>query len=273
MQLELIYDTATDVPEAFKELYSEKDGKMVLTGVRGMKTQSDVDAMARARDNEKAAHTATKEKFKAFDGMDAAEVQQKLDTYDELKIAAEGKMDEAKISELVEAKIKSRLAPVERERDQLKAANAEAVTERDTLKGDIVSRDRKDVVSKALAESKVLDAAREDAIMLSERVFEQTDDGKFVTKDGVGVTPGLEPAAWLSEISEKKPHWWEPAKGGGGNPGSNVPGGVQNPWAKGNWNVTQQGQFVREHGIEKANQFAKAAGVTVGSIAPAAPQS
>jgi hypothetical protein len=272
MKIKLVYDSQDAIPENVRELYTEENGKWKLTGVEGMKTQADVDAMARARDNEKAAHQATKQKFAAFDGMDLDEVQEKLDKFEEYKIAAEGKMDQAKIDELVEAKIKSRLAPVERERDQLKTKTAELEKSTGELQNEIVSRDRREVVSKALAESKVIDTAREDAIMLSERVFEKTEDGKFVTKDGVGVTPGLEPGEWLKEIAEKRPHWWEPAKGTGTTPGSRGPGGLANPWSKENWSLTSQGAFIREHGQEKAAQYAKAAGSMIGATAPPAPE-
>ena len=41
--LELSYDTKDAIPNGFAELYTEKDGKFVLTGVNGMKTQTDVD--------------------------------------------------------------------------------------------------------------------------------------------------------------------------------------------------------------------------------------
>ena len=29
-----------------------------------------------------------------------------------------------------------------------------------------------------------------------------------ITRDNVGVTPGIDPAVWLSEIQAKRPHWW-----------------------------------------------------------------
>ena len=38
--LELIYNSAEEIPSGFESLYTEKDGKWHLTGIKGMKTSS-----------------------------------------------------------------------------------------------------------------------------------------------------------------------------------------------------------------------------------------
>ncbi len=46
--LELTYDSIDAVPEAFRGLYSENDGKAVLTHVNGLKTPQDVQNVQEA---------------------------------------------------------------------------------------------------------------------------------------------------------------------------------------------------------------------------------
>ena len=41
MPLKVIHDTLEDIPEAYRELYSEKNGKWELTGIVGLVTQAD----------------------------------------------------------------------------------------------------------------------------------------------------------------------------------------------------------------------------------------
>ena len=44
-----------------------------------------------------------------------------------------------------------------------------------------------------------------------------------------------------------------------------------NPWTFTNWNVTAQGQYVLENGMEKAEARAAEAGTTVGGLRPPPP--
>jgi hypothetical protein len=43
---------------------------------------------------------------------------------------------------------------------------------------------------------------------------------------------------------------------------------ANNPWSHENWNLTAQGRYYQEHGAEKANRMAAAAGTTVGGQKP-----
>jgi hypothetical protein len=122
----------------------------------------------------------------------------------------------------------------------------------------------------ALKEAKTLPSAEDDVLLLAERVLEVTEDNRVVTRDGVGVPPGLDAKAWLAEIQPRKPHWWPPSIGGGGKgsgPGGGF-GGGPNPWSAEGWNLTEQGKLLKQHGREKADVLAKAAGTTVGGQRP-----
>lgn len=200
---------------------------------------------------------------------DLAEVQAKLDRLPELEAAAAGKLDDVKINGIVETRIKTKLAPVERERDQLKAL----VAEKDTAIAGYVAENKRrtitDAVRDAVSKSKgFITHAAEDATVYAERMLEVDESGRVVTKDNVGVTPGVDASVWLQEMQTRKPHWWGGTGGGGSNgSGAGGSGGEENPWTHESWNMTKQGQLVTTD-RQKADRLAKAAGTVVGGPRP-----
>lgn len=266
MALKAILDNLDGVPEALHGEYVEKDGKFELQ-VEGMKTQGDIDRINGALQKEKKDHKALQTRVALLGDHKIEDVVTALDRIPELEAAAEGKMDDEKINQIVETRIKAKLAPVERERDQLKTK----VGELEGTVGDYQTKDKTrsihDAVRKAGREAKMLPEAMDDALMLSERLFEVDDTGKVVTKDGVGVTPGIEPSSWMTDIQKTRPHWWGASAGGGA--GGNR-GGVdtsKNPFSAEHWNMTEQGKLVTTD-RSKAEQLAKLAGTTIGGQKP-----
>lgn len=273
MALKDVHDKLDEIPEPFRELYTEKNGKFELTGITGVKTSADVARLNESLKKEREEHKATKNALSVWGDLKHDEVVEKLERYPELEAASKGKFDEAKLdalaNERAERIAKSKLTPVERENARLKQEREALLGENTSLKGEAKQRKVHDALRSALAAAKVLPEAHEDALVLSDRLFEVTEDGKVVTRDNVGVTPGLDPKAWLIEIQAKKPHWW-PANVGGGAKGGNAGGivGGKNPWSAEHWNLTEQGNYMRAHGREKAEQLAKQAGTTVGAPRP-----
>lgn len=269
MALKIVHDTVDEIDEPFRPLYSERDGKYVLTGVEGYKTQADIDRLQGALTKERNDHKAVKERYAVFGETDPAEILAKLDKYPELEAAAEGKLDETKINELADSRLRVKLAPVERERDQFKTKAETFAAENEQLKNTLRSRDIKDNVLSALIKAKVIDTAHEDALILADRVFEVAEDGTVTTKDGVGVTPGISPEAWLQEMQAKRPHWWPASEGGGAKGGNGGGGGfANNPWSHDHWNMTEQGRIMNQD-RQKAEQMAKSAGTSIGGPKPA----
>jgi len=266
MTLKAVLDTLDDIPEHFHSLYTERNGKFELTGIEGVRTQADVDRLQAALSKERSEHKATKEKFSAFANLDPQEVLAKLDRFPELEEAAKGKLDDAKIDELVSKRIKSKLSPLEREISELKAQ----LSEREQLIADFKAKETQrtifDKVREAATSAKILPEAMEDALLLAERVFEVTEDGRVLTKDNVGVTPGVDPTVWFTDLQSKRPHWWGPSAGGGAS-GSKTPGGMQNPFSYEHWNLTEQGKLLTTNRA-RAEQLAKAAGTTIGGPRP-----
>lgn len=263
-ELELEYESLEKVPEQYRNLYKEDNGKAVLGGVKGMKTQADIDRVMGALDKERNDHKAAKAKLQQFGDLDPEDVQSKLDRIEELEAAAGGKIDEDKLNQMVEGRLKTKIAPVERELNKLKQERDTLATENETFKQNDIRRKVRNAIGKALSDSKgFLKEAEDDAIIQGERLFELNEDGTVTAKDGVGITPGITPKDWLAEIQSKKPHWWGSTGGTGARPGTGSFQGSDNPWSREHWNVTKQNQIYREN-KQRAEQMAKAAGTSIG---------
>lgn len=270
MALKYIHDTEEEIPEQFRELYTERDGKWVLTGITGIKTDGDVATVQEALRKERDEHKKTKAKITAWGDLKPEEVIAKLDRIEELETAAKGKLNDEQINELVEKRIGAKLKPIERERDGFKDQVATLTTDNLGFKDRETRRTIHDAARTEAQKLKVIDTAAEDVLMYAERLFEVDESGKVVAKDGVGITPGISVDIWLGEMQDKRPHWWAPSSGGGagGGGGSKGGGGAKNPWSAEHWNLTEQGTYVKTNGIDKAHKMAEAAGSKVGATRP-----
>lgn len=267
MALKAVVDTLDDIPQQFHELYSERNGKFELTGVEGIKTQADVDRLQTALNKERTDHRNLRDKFAPISSLDINDVIGKLDRFEELELAAKGKLDDSKLEEIVSTRMKSRIAPLERERDQLKTTLQEREQVLTQYQQKELRRTINDKVREAATAARILPEAIEDALLLAERTFEVTEDGRVVTKDGVGVTPGIEPSVWFTDLQNRRPHWWGDSRGGGAT-GSRGNGGGTNPWTHEHWNLTEQGKVLMAN-RSRAEQLAKAAGTSIGGSRPA----
>lgn len=273
MAMKAVLENLDDLDESLHEHYKldEKTKKYVLDI-----TDFDSAPRVRALKEEAGQHRIKAREVKTQLDTYAAlgtleEVQQRLDEVETLREAANGKLDPAKIDALVDAKLKTKIAPVERERDQFKTKVAELETVVNDFKQKDAYRTVSDHVREAIKKSAgFVGSAEDDALVFAERHLARNEDGEVVTKDGIaGVTPGVSAAVWLQEMQSKKPHWWGATGGGGalGNKGGGGAGG-KNPFTFENWNVTEQGQLVNSD-RKKAEQLAKSAGTTIGGRKPA----
>ena len=272
--LKAVHDTQDEIPEVYRDLYAERGGKWELTGITGVKTQADVDRVQEALRKEKDDHKKAKESARAWidTGWKLEDVRERMEKWDEIQLKLEnaGKLNDEQIDKIVESRIKSRLGPVERQNkelnEQLQAASQQvsAFQEKERI-ATIHSEARKARIKTGAYES-----ADEDINFAAERMLEILEDGRVVTKDGVGVTPGVTADIWLQEMQSKRAHWWPPSEGGGAK-GAKI--GIQaskNPWSATNWNLTEQGNFINENGMEKAQQMAALANSRVGATRPTA---
>ncbi len=270
-QLMAIHKAQEEIPETYRDLYTERNGQWELTGIQGIKTAADFERQQAGLTKERDDHKATKDLLAPWTalGKSIEDVQSILDRLPELEAAASGNgIDEDKMNELVEGKVRTRLAPVERENEGLKKTVGELQESIAEYQRKDTQRTIADAVREVLVEQKVIDTAHEDVLMLANSMFEVTEDGAVITRDNVGVTPGSSPKDWLAEMQPKRPHWWPASSGGGAGGGGGGGGGANNPWTKDHWSVTAQGAYVRQHGQEKAEAMAKAAGSHIGAVAP-----
>lgn len=280
MALKPVIENLDDVDEAFRSEYKEvKDSKtnavsyvLDIDGPLEAHPMAKTlrDELGRRRISEKAARDSLA-KLQPFAALGTPEeVLAKLDRIPELEAAAEGKLDEGKLNGLVETRIKSKLAPIERERDQLKQRNTELEGEINGFKTEKKQRTVSDDVRAAIRKSQGFQShAEEDALLFAERHLELNEDGKVVTKDNVGVTPGVDATVWLQEMQSRKPHWWGTTAGGGASGSRGGNGGGKNPFTHEGWNLTEQGALIKEN-RGRAEQLAKSAGTKIGGPRPAA---
>lgn len=274
--LKASYDKADEIPAGYEALFTQRGEKFELTGIAGVKTDGDVSRVSEALRKERSDHTALKAKVRGTFGENANldEIRTQLDSIPDLQAqieAAANPKDTTKIEQLVEARLRQRLAPVERERDQLKAQVTTLTGEVDNFKGIESTRGIHDELRAAGTKLKVLPGALDDILAAHSGIFEKDEAGNVVTKDVPGVTPGISAEVWLTDMQSKKAHWWPSSNGGGagGGPRGGLPNG-KNPWSGKDWNLTEQGKIFKEN-PERAKQFAGLAGVPVtGGKRPAA---
>ena len=263
--LKLVYDKQEDIPEKYRDLFTERDGKWHLTQVEGLKTQSDVNAVHASLEAERQKHDETKAKLKPWDGLDPTETREKLDRIPELEAAAEGKLNDDQINEMVdrrvEARINTKTAPLEREIEQLNEKNTALTSENDGFRASDKTRRIHESVRGAATESKVRPEAMEDILMNADRCFDIDESGNIVTKDGVGVTPGVSAKTWITDMQPKRRYWWPDSQGGGAPGGSGGGSGGHNPWTDEHWNMSKQNEIRRgPNGNQKAAELMQAAG-------------
>lgn len=280
MAFKTVIEKLEDVEEPLRQHYVEnKDPKTgAVNYVIGLDGGIDILPQAKALRTENGGYRiklkdfeTRYDKLKAFEGMDPADVLAKLDRIAELEAANGGKLDEKKIDEIVEGRVKGKIAPLQRQHDTLKTETENLRKENEGLKKEKTSRTISDAVREAAVKMKMLPEAMEDAIMLAERVMEVDSDGKVVVRDQVGFTPGVDAASWLGDIQAKRPHWWPASSGAGsqGNRNGGGAGGGPNPWTREGWNLTAQGNMLRTD-EKQAERLALAAGTTIGGGMPAA---
>lgn len=263
-----ILDSLDGVDESLHGLFSERNGKYEFDGVGGLKTQGDIDRLSRAAEQERLAHKATKEKFQAFDGLDAETIHTQLDRVKELELAADGKLDDEAINKLVDSRLVTKTAPLERNLNKLTQERDSLVAENERYKQADIKRGILSKVTEALKESKGFNpAASEDVMLRAERLFELNEDGTVTAKDNVGITPGIPPAEWLIEMQTKAPHWWGESGGGGARPGAGGGNGGVNPWTAENWNVGEQNKIMQAN-RPNAERMAASAGSKIGGLKP-----
>lgn len=255
-QLELSYDSADDIPAGMESLYTEKDGKQVLTGVKGMKTQADIDRLQTALTKERNDHKTVRTQLSSLSSYGTIEeITANLDRIPELE-AKQGKGDPADIEKIVTA----RLAPVQRKLDEALTTISEKDKEIGGYKGEKTKATIAETVRKAAKGLKIRESAIEDAIMFGERVLTIDESGNVVTKENSGVTPFATAEDMLRDILPTRQHWLEDSFGGGSQGGKGGQFSGTDPYSHDGWSITEQMKLMKSDPA-KAKKLAERNGV------------
>jgi len=257
------YATREEIPEGKEDLYTEQGGVFVLTGVEGLKTTDDVVNLQEALRKERSDHKKVKLDLKAYSALgDPDEALAKLDRIDELESAAGDKIDENKINEMVETRMKTKTAPLERQIATLTSERDEAVARASKYEEQNTTR----TVSDALREAAIAENVRPDAVdtVVTLGVSRFNLDGD--TNTVIGAEDGIEPQQWVGTLKESHGFLWQQSAGAGGQGGGGSASFSKNPWSKKHWNMTEQGKLYKVDSA-KAEQMAEAAGSSIGAHA------
>lgn len=264
IMLNTSYGSLDEVPETFRSLYSEQDGRAVLSKVVGLKTQDDINRLQGALEKERNDHRQVKSMLSKLGDRDIEDVLKDLDSIPALKAAAKGADN---LDEQIASRLQQETAPLQRQLGEYESRVGELESLVNEYKTREVHRDINDVVGKFATKSKAIPEAIEDIQFMARSIFEKNEAGQVVAKADIpGVTPGISPEVWLVELQQNKPYLW---------PQSNLPNlgkggkgaGGANPWSKDGWNMTEQGRILRENRT-KAEQLAAQAGTKIGGPKP-----
>lgn len=273
MKLKRVYDTQADIPEAYRDLFTERGGRYEMTEVEGIAPAESVERLEGSIKAERDKTKSTERELAGFKaiGRTAEELTQDLAERDELKAKVDAgagdKWDQEKFDQAVATRVQIEVGPKDREIDDLKGKLTTAETSVVDLSGKIQRATVTRHISDAALAAKCVGTAVEDIVAIGLGLFSVNDDGEVVTAVDGPVPAGLTVAQWIESRRDKSGHWW-PSSVSAGAKGGDGPGGFgNNPWTEAHWNVTDQNkQFLAD--ASKAKQMAEAAGVKIGSTAP-----
>lgn len=268
--LKATYEKEDDIPAGYGELFEHKGDAWALKrdAIEGVQTDANVKRLEGALAKERKARSEAEGRAKKYadklGDRDLDEVLTALDEVDDLKAqlgAGGGKAaNEEQIKARIDAAVKAAEQKQARKVDELTRNLAEAQGRATELDGKIRQSTIDSELTKAATTSKIRAEALSD-VLARRGLFELSDDGKVVTRDNLGVTPGVGPDVWLAEHARSQsPHWWAESVGGGAGDrdGKGAVNGA-NPFDKKAPNVQRIGEIAAKDPA-KALQYAKAAG-------------
>lgn len=278
--LKAIYQSQDEIPVEFQSLYSRREGDenapWELSEVEGVKTQLDVNRVLEALRKERTDHGQAQSRYTELAGLlgdDASPetLQRILDERAELQARIEagegnsGPTDE-QIQELVQRKLVVETRPLQRELEALRGENETLKTENVAYKKDEVRRTITSAVLDATQGDKGIklnQGADEFVVDRALKVLEIDERGEVVTRDGVGITPGLPPREWLAEMrdSGRYPILFPGHTSAGARSSDARAETGNNPFKKETRNVTEIGRLVQADPV-RAKRLAQAAGLT-----------
>lgn len=211
MSLKAVVETLDAVEEPFRSLYAEKDGKFHLA-VEGLVPKSRVDEF---RDTNIALKRQMDELTARFDGIDpdvARDLAAKAAKDRDKKLIDAGKVEEL-LAERVGAMKVDYEKTLKAEQDAKSALTKQ-------LEGLVIDNAIRDAATKSGVRATAVDD-----VLLRGRALYRLQEGKAVPMDGDKVLFGksgdpMPIEEWVSGLTEKAPHLFEPSQGGGARNGA-----------------------------------------------------
>jgi hypothetical protein len=206
-KLKSVVEDIAGVPEAYRDRYTERDGKHYLDEIEIDDGAEVKTALAAEREERRKA----KEALARFEGLDPEKAREALEAAQK---AEEAKLrDKGKFDELLKAK--------EAAHAQELAKLGETITSQTQQLRKFKLDDR---LRAAALKAGVLPDDLEDVMTLTGTRFDLSDDDQIVMKDGPGVTP----EKFYGEVfREQRPKFYAPSgAGGSGAAGAGGAGGV-----------------------------------------------
>ena len=270
MLLKTQLDSISHLPEAIQDLYSPSNGGFKLTGIEGIKTQEDINALSGSLANERAEHKATRARLAKWRGMNFNDTQARLDSIPALEAelalarsnSTNGDLDSTvdRLTNLRMSGANRQISALKAELDELKTANASLVEEEH-------NRTIVRAMREAAIAAGVQSCAISDAEMLATTIMQLDESGCPVTRDGVGVIPGLDASQLLIDLKESRAHWWAGDAASTHAPSMQRRVVGKNYWTKEHWNMSLQNQLCKDD-MPAARRMAAAAGVEVDALNP-----
>jgi len=206
MKISNSYDKAEDVPQEFKDSFTEVEGKFVMTSPIDIKTDAEFEEVKKAKQH-------------AFDEMHQVKEQLKVESQKALEATSKNEVlelqikdgaDPAKLQELVDTKIK---VATEELTKQLGEANEKNASFQNTIYGSELN----DVVG-GMAKN-FSDSVQDEANFILKSIMVRGEDGRHLSKEAFNLPAGLEPEQVVSKLTELRPNWQK------GNTADNASGG------------------------------------------------
>ena len=194
MDLKGVYESAGDVPQEFKEAFTEQDGKFVLTGKIEIKTNSEYDEVLKAKQAGFDQLHQAKEELKQAETK-ASEAVSKSEV---LELQIKDGADPAKLQELVETKVKVATEMLTKENEELKGLNSD-------FQNKIHSSDKQSFINDI--KGNFSDNIQNEASAILENLFERKEDGSYLTKEYFGVQAGLNKEQAIAELTKQNTRW------------------------------------------------------------------
>jgi hypothetical protein len=212
MGIEMSYGSLDDIPEmSVKELFTEKDGKMVFTGIEGVKTSEDVSKLEEALRKERSDHQASREKAKS----DAEAVKDLESKYELLKTQKGESQDSEELQKLFEIRLENKTK-------ELTDANALLKSENETFKSKEADL-RKSTELRKYFDGKIDKVFQPQVEKLLFNELSLQADNSLMTSDGSEYGVGLNAEALVSKFAETNTHFAPRNSGGDAQGGSNKP--------------------------------------------------